>query len=212
MEKRCVKCSVPKPHDGFPKSARYNDGYNARCKSCVNEDNRLYREANKNKVQEARKRYYDENNAKLRHLKVEYSKKRIPQKAEYDKQYRNANAERVKAGKRNWEQANKDNVELRLKRNLRRRLNNVLRGRPKAESTMNLLGCDASFLKSHLASQFTDKMNWDNYGQYGWHVDHIRPCYSFDLTNEDEQKICFHYSNLRPLWWLENISRPRNHE
>ena len=48
-------------------------------------------------------------------------------------------------------------------------------------------------------------MSWDNYGD--WHVDHIRPCASFDLTNEDEQRICFHYKNLQPLWGPDNLEK-----
>ena len=47
-------------------------------------------------------------------------------------------------------------------------------------------------------------MSWDNYGSY-WHIDHIRPCASFNLQNEEEQQICFHYSNLQPLTAKDNI-------
>jgi hypothetical protein len=50
-------------------------------------------------------------------------------------------------------------------------------------------------------------MTWDNYGKKGWHVDYILPCASFDLTKEEEQKKCFHYTNLQPLWWLDNIKK-----
>lgn len=50
-------------------------------------------------------------------------------------------------------------------------------------------------------------MSWDNYGMYGWHIDHIKPCSSFDLSNPAEQKICFHYTNLQPLWAKENLSK-----
>jgi hypothetical protein len=47
-------------------------------------------------------------------------------------------------------------------------------------------------------------MNWDNYGFYGWHIDHIRPCASFDLSKPSEQRKCFNYTNLQPLWATEN--------
>ena len=52
-------------------------------------------------------------------------------------------------------------------------------------------------------------MNWSNWNKEGWHIDHIKPCYSFNLSNPEQQKECFHYTNLRPLWSKENLSRPR---
>ena len=70
---------------------------------------------------------------------------------------------------------------------------------------MNLVGCTIEELKSHLEKSFDDKMSWDNYGE--WHIDHILPCTYFDLRNEDEQRKCFHFSNLQALWRLDNIRK-----
>lgn len=50
-------------------------------------------------------------------------------------------------------------------------------------------------------------MSWENYGIRGWHIDHIKPCASFDLSIIEEQKECFHYTNLQPLWWHENLAK-----
>ena len=55
-------------------------------------------------------------------------------------------------------------------------------------------------------------MKWDNHGLYGWHIDHIQPCNSFDLSNEEEQKKCFHYSNMQPLWAFDNLSKGAKYE
>ena len=93
------------------------------------------------------------------------------------------------------------------------RLVNVLRARVriaikkgcKSAQTMELLGCSIEEVKSHLESQFTEGMTWDNHGE--WHIDHIIPCASFDLTDPEQQKKCFHYTNLQPLWASENISK-----
>ena len=74
----------------------------------------------------------------------------------------------------------------------------------KSGKTAELLGCSGSELRAYLESLFKPGMSWENYGYYGWHVDHIRPCASFDLTDPEEQKKCFHFSNLQPLWMHEN--------
>jgi hypothetical protein len=73
--------------------------------------------------------------------------------------------------------------------------------------TLELLGCTIQELKIHLESQFEEGMSWENYSKAGWHVDHIRPCASFDLTDPTQQKQCFHYSNLQPLWAKDNLSK-----
>ena len=68
---------------------------------------------------------------------------------------------------------------------------------------MELIGCDLEFLKKHLESQFDDKMSWENYATY-WQIDHILPLTYFDLTDTEQQKKCFHWSNLQPLEATEN--------
>jgi hypothetical protein len=87
-------------------------------------------------------------------------------------------------------------------------INAVKRGGiSKAGKTFDLIGCTGDELCRHLERQFADGMNWDNYGYYGWHVDHIRPCASFDLTDPKQQKQCFHYTNLQPLWRADNRAK-----
>lgn len=80
------------------------------------------------------------------------------------------------------------------------------RGR-KSDKLEALVGCTPAELVCHLEEQFTDGMSWDNYGE--WHIDHIRPVASFKQLGTDpaEQRQCFHYSNLQPLWALENIKK-----
>ena len=70
-----------------------------------------------------------------------------------------------------------------------------------------LLGCSIEVARFHLECQFTKGMSWDNYGYNGWHIDHIRPCASFDLTDSEQQKQCFHYTNLQPLWAEDNLKK-----
>lgn len=68
-------------------------------------------------------------------------------------------------------------------------------------------GCSSEQLRAHLEASFDDEMSWDNYGQYGWHVDHIRPISSFDLSDPEQIKVCFHYTNLQALWWFDNLAK-----
>ena len=71
---------------------------------------------------------------------------------------------------------------------------------------MFLIGCEIDYLIYYIQCKFTDDMSWDNYGSF-WHVDHIHPCSSFDLSKEDEQRKCFHYKNLQPLWAVDNLRK-----
>lgn len=70
---------------------------------------------------------------------------------------------------------------------------------------MELIGCSISFLRGYLEAKFTEGMSWDNHGE--WHIDHIKPCASFNLLDDEEQQKCFHYKNLQPLWAQENLSK-----
>ena len=76
----------------------------------------------------------------------------------------------------------------------------------KKVKSIELLGCSIRDLMTHLESKFYADMSWENYGSC-WHIDHIRPCASFNLQNEQEQKICFHYSNLQPLTAKDNLNK-----
>lgn len=84
------------------------------------------------------------------------------------------------------------------------RVRMALKGQDKATSTMLLVGCSIAQLKQHLEKQFQPGMSWDTCGENGWEIDHIRPCASFDLKDPEQQKACFHYTNLQPLWAIDN--------
>lgn len=93
-----------------------------------------------------------------------------------------------------------------IKLKLRMRVRDAVKskGFKKLDTTMNLIGCDIYKLKEHLEKQFILGMTWENYGQKGWHIDHIKPCCKFNLLLEEEQRRCFHYTNLQPLWATDN--------
>lgn len=86
---------------------------------------------------------------------------------------------------------------------LRTRIYCVLKGIKKSKPTEQMLGCTWQQLREYLQAQFTIEMTWENHGKV-WHIDHIHPCDSFDLSDQKQQAICFHYTNLRPLIAREN--------
>jgi hypothetical protein len=88
---------------------------------------------------------------------------------------------------------------------LRRRLRQAIFSVKKKSSMVELLGCTIDKFRIHLENQFTKNMTWNNHGE--WHIDHRRPCASFNLSNEHEQKMCFHFTNLQPLWAKDNLSK-----
>lgn len=105
-----------------------------------------------------------------------------------------------------WAAQRRKDPEVRLVRCYRKRVWDALRGfSKKSAKTLELLGCPVSKLKEHLEKQFTPGMSWENYGE--WHVDHIRACAKFDLTKETEQRECFNFKNLQPLWKLDNFRK-----
>ena len=93
-----------------------------------------------------------------------------------------------------------------MRSNISRRILLALKGKSKSADTITLLGVsNIEFLWAYLEKQFKSGMTRENHGL--WHVDHIIPCSSFDLTKPEEQAKCFHYTNLQPLWASENLSK-----
>jgi len=77
----------------------------------------------------------------------------------------------------------------------------------KIHRTITLLGCTADEFKKYLQKRFTKGMTWAKLLSAEIHVDHIKPCTSFNLTKTSEQKKCFHYTNCQPLWAMDNFSK-----
>ncbi len=100
--------------------------------------------------------------------------------------------------------------EFRLIAILRQRLRNVAkRGRGYSGDNLAWLGCSPSQLIAHLEQQFQRGMNWSNLGigEGCWHIDHRRPCASFDLSRQEQVAKCFHFTNLQPLWVTHNLNK-----
>jgi len=94
----------------------------------------------------------------------------------------------------------------RLISKIRGRLYYFLRTRPTA-LTLRDLGCTLEEFTKHIESQFSEGMTWDNWSVRGWHLDHIKPLTRFNLKDPAEFLKAVHYTNLRPLWWKDNLSK-----
>ncbi len=127
---------------------------------------------------------------------------------------RKANPARFKAYNKKWYSShpgyykNKYHADLehRLMRISQSRIRDALKNGWKSARTRELLGCSIPELKVHLERQFRPGMTWENYGPV-WHVDHIKACAKFDLTDPAQQRECFHFSNLQPLFAIENFQK-----
>ena len=111
-----------------------------------------------------------------------------------------------------WQKRQMDKPEFKIKKNLRGRIYVALKRGIKTATTMELLGCTIEEFKTHIESQFKEGMGWHNYKKDVWHLDHIKPCKLFDLTKESEQRACFHFSNMQPLWSIDNLIKGTKYE
>lgn len=148
-----------------------------------------YTQANKARIKETSRAYYEANKERIiRHGK------------EYRKQTRQAAAERERRKR-------KQNAAIAIASRLRCRLRSALasRGNAKSASTFSLVGCSPIELARWIELQFEPGMGWDNRSK--WHVDHIIPCNAFDLSDDGQQAVAFHFTNLRPLWASLNIAK-----
>ena len=100
----------------------------------------------------------------------------------------------------------KEDIEFKLTSNLRNLIRSAIKrgGGIKSIKSETLIGCSIKECREHLEQQFRDGMEWDNWDLEGWHIDHIRPCNSFNMEEEEQQRVAFNWRNLSPLWSKDN--------
>jgi hypothetical protein len=131
--------------------------------------------------------------------------------------YAKMNPEKMKKNRIKWYKNNSKNLILKLKKKrntdvlyklrvgIRTRVKQALMGNFKKGKTIELLGIDIIGLINYLESKFTEGMTWENYGFYGWHIDHIIPLSS--AKSQEEFNLLCHYTNLQPLWSKDNLKK-----
>lgn len=180
------------------------------CIECCDINRKAFHKSNPGKSSEYSLRWQASNPDKVRLIESRRVRHRSDEVRRREALYRERNRGRIRAYVRGWAgQRMQQDAAFRFRSGLASLVNTSIRKQfgKKACKTHDLIGCTVPELMRHLEAQFTDRMTWENYGRYGWHIDHIRPCASFDLTDPEQQRACFHYTNLQPLWWDENIRK-----
>ena len=206
--------------------------YRKNNREAIKEGAKEHYKNNREAIIECAKEYYKKNKEAIKEHKKEYRKNNKEALTKYAREWNKKNKE-LKAGYvRKWEEKNKEvrakyykkyrrnkyntNLDFKIRtilrgalyKNLKRHL--IKETNPEfsyTETFSSFLGCTLEELKTHIENQFEDGMTWENWTYDGWHLDHIVPCSSFDLTKEKEQEKCFHYTNLQPLWAKDNLSK-----
>lgn len=175
----------------------------------MTEMGREYYQANREDKLEYSRRP-DVNKRRLARIKERYAtdeeyrehQKERDRKRRHTARFKETNSRRAK---KLWAESPEHRIKSNLHKSLRRALFGT--GKKKSERLKTLIGCEPAELVKHLESLWREGMTWDNYGlgKDKWHIDHIRPVSSFDLTTVEQQKACYHYTNLQPLWGHLNM-------
>lgn len=175
MGKKCRICNIEKDLTEFPLRNKNTGNHRTECCTCY---------------AEIRKKY--KNNPE---------RNRLDQK----KHYKN-NKEKVLLRVKMYKQSKKDVPQYKLMKSIRRRMYNFFKNNTfNKKSNNDLIGCSQLELKEYIQSKFIDDMTWNNYGYYGWHLDHKIPL-SSAKTVDELYSLC-HYTNFQPLWWQDNLSK-----
>jgi hypothetical protein len=211
--KVCKRCGNKKELSEFSKRKAASDGLHYWCKSCMSIYNKqfLLNKGDEYKIEktENNKKWRKENPEKKKASNLRWEKnnpEKVKEMKERQKAYNRKNHKKVADRHRNYLN---NNINARISDRLRSRLQKAIKRYNfiKDNHTLELIGCSIEELKKHLENQFVEGMNWNNYSKYGWHIDHIKPVALFNLSDPEEQKKCFHYTNLQPLWAVDNLSK-----
>lgn len=204
MKKICKKCNKNRDISLFCKSSANKDGLQSYCKICMRKIRKKSYKKNKKVNSERAKKYYIDNKEKILAKIKEYHSNNYNRINEQRKIYYQLNKHKINK-KQNLRY--QTDINYRIRKSLGSRLSETVRGEYRSTSVKKLIGCSIDELIIHLESKFYNGMTWENYGLKGWHIDHIKPCSSFNLTELSQQKKCFNYTNLQPLWAIDNLKK-----
>jgi len=195
--------------------------YYTKNKDTILQQHKIRYQENKDVLSIKCKKYYQKNkNIVLQKSKNLYQENKDI-KSQQSRDYYQRNKEQCIVRAKEWSTKNREkintwftdryhnDIQFKLSVKCRSRIRGALKRANNTHSKRieTLLGCSLNELRTHLEKHWLPGMSWDNYTSHGWHIDHIKPCVSFDLTDKEQQKQCFHYTNLQPLWSKDNCSK-----
>lgn len=175
-----------------------------RDKDKILSQNKKYRDNNLESIEKYKKQYLIDNKEKIKNRKKQYYIANVDYYNRKNRFYREKNREKINDYNRKRKLTDpifKLNYSVRARISRFMKSNNI----KKNNKTFHIVGCTPTELKIHLEKQFTEGMCWENHGFYGWHIDHIIPLSS--AKTEEELFKLFHFTNLQPLWGLENMKK-----
>ncbi len=197
MEKTCSVCNVSKTLDFFHKKPR------SACKVCTNEKCKKYRKSNKEKVSKCTKQCRENNKEKY----LETEKIYRENNQENIIKLRTENKEKYDISKRIYETKKyKNSPEYRVLKKSRDVIRRILNSDSKNNDFVSLIDCKPEFFRNWIQYNFDSFMNFDNYATY-WNLDHVIPCSSFNLLDEEKKLKCFSWENTRPVICSRNNSK-----
>lgn len=225
MTKVCNKCGVDKPLTEFGISKGNKYGVRAQCKLCRAAEWSQYNKEHPNKCKAVSERYRKNHPDKCKETKRKCYLKQLDKNREYAKTYqRNRSKEERDRDRAKWKKLNPTKVKEQYTRANRKRttilenrlshafgsgMYHALKLGKAGRHWESLVGYTISQLKQHLESKFLPGMSWNNYGKYGWHIDHIIPVDFFEFKDytDVEFQYCWSLGNLQPMWAADNIRK-----
>ena len=161
----------------------------------------------KERRKQTKKKYYLSRKIQLQELGLKNYHSKSPEEklaiAQRNKKWRQDNPDKIKI----FRARKNARPEIRICNSLRCRIREKIKNIQLKVHLSKTIGKKPRELKDYIESKWLPGMTWENYGLYGWHIDHIRPCSSFDLNNPEEIQKINHFSNLQPLWAKDNIAK-----
>ena len=227
--KTCSKCGEPQFVFMFRERNDSSDGFRHDCTGCAIQRDRDYDDRHPDRLKKSGKpkpktaedranEAYEKKVWRALHRqeakdigKRHYQKHReriLEETAQQRRDYYHNNKEKcIEYQKEYVKTKRKEDPIFRLLLVCRSRITSALKSHHKSARTEQLVGCTMKELKEYFFSLFAPDMTMAHFMRGEIHVDHIRPCSSFDLSDPEQQKQCFHYTNLQPLWAKDNLRK-----
>jgi hypothetical protein len=223
--KTCTKCGETKSVEDYHKAKKGKFGRSATCKACKAIWAKQDREKYPEKWDARIKSWQARNPEKMRAIWAEGRKRTREKRAEYQRErYRSdpekynqitrdrraSNPEGTRAHNKKSNDRRRKDPKFRLEQTVRRSIySSISSGSKRGRKTFEILGYSPQDLRDHLEKHFHPGMSWDNYGKFGWHIDHIIPlsAHNYETPDDIDFKRAWALENLRPLWWQDNIKK-----